>query len=98
MTNEEIRPLLIRKLSGGQRWLGIFENQALDSADCGSRAALAFPDANWDAAIVGTTRAPDQKYVLVEKCRTPDHALEALNRTNWELVETAMIRQAKDTP
>ncbi len=73
-------------LADGETWIGIFENQALDSVDAGRRVAMFFDMGQWDAAEIGS-RAPDTnnfigwKYRLVCKAKTVD---EALDNMNWE--------------
>lgn len=82
---EESRSALTRWLADGSTEIGVFENKALDSADCGRRVAIPFEKGAMDSAEIGKCRAPDMptigagwKYILVAKCSTVEDAERAL--------------------
>ena len=65
-------------------WFGIFENHDLGHSRVGERCVFPFAKAQWNDAIVGSTRAPDGKiigrgwrYILVHKTENPKDAF------NW---------------
>ena len=74
-----------RWLADGTSWIGVFENQALDSLNRGQRVALQFDDSFWDVANLGS-RCPDinvppvngigWKWLLVAKCKTVAEAMK----------------------
>ena len=78
-----------RWLEDPTTWIGVFENKALDSADCGMRFALAFDVSNLDDATIGETRAPDTamgmgwRYLLVAKCASVEEVMEAMQFEDW---------------
>jgi len=71
-------------LEDGETFIGVFENQALDSIQCGHRYAMSFWMDQWEQAEVGKTRAPDTKmglgwkYILIGKTDDPDEAIKML--------------------
>ncbi len=73
-----------RWLSEPGDWIGVFQNQALDSSLLGHKFALRFGVEQWDHAEIGKTRAPDTqfgmgwKYILIAKCQTIESAVEAM--------------------
>lgn len=74
-----------RWLSDKQTFIGVFENQALDSASAGSRIALAFALADYDKMALGS-RAPDTaagmgwKFGCVGKALTVEQAINLMLR------------------
>jgi hypothetical protein len=74
-----------RWLGEGDAWIGVFENHALDSADCGRRVALCFTEASFAQSELKKTHAPDHasiglgwKYLLICKTHDAQEALDAL--------------------
>lgn len=73
-----------RWLSDGETWIGVFQNQALDSSNRGHRFALSFDMENFGEAEVGKTCAPDTsfglgwKYILIAKCLTVEEAVASM--------------------
>lgn len=90
---EKVRATYTRWLADGTTWIGMFENHDLGHRDVGHRISLAFDDSQFDAGIVGTTRAPDRqdiglgwRYILIAKLRTVDEAV------TWLKHEEAVTR------
>ena len=105
MTNPEILARFQTFLADGTSWIGIFENHDLGDAGVGTRIAFLFDDIYWERCVINITRAPETKttgfgwrYILIAKCRTAEHALAVLNRTEWPLVEVAVMKNADDKP
>ena len=84
--SESNREVFERWLSDGQTWIGVFENQAFDSANLGHRFALSFWMSSFDSAEIGKTRGPDTaaglgwKYILICKTTDATEALEAFGK------------------
>jgi hypothetical protein len=74
-------------LEDGESWIGVFECHALDSEFVGQRIAFCFDSKQWERAVIGKTRAPDNrrtgpgwKFILVAKCETVEDAVRALGK------------------
>lgn len=80
---KEQQEMVQRHLNNGD-WVGVFQNEALDSAQYGEKFAMFFDDRYWDGAKIGFTTMPDTKerigwkYILRYKCKTLDEVVEAL--------------------
>ena len=70
-------------LSDEATWMGIYENQAFDSANFGHRVGMFFDIGDWDRVVLGS-RAPESpqvagwKYLLVGKARSAADAIQQL--------------------
>lgn len=66
--------------------VGIFENHAMDSANCGEKIALSFSKSQEHLMKIGSSRAPDTstiigwKYILQHIAYSPEEALELLTK------------------
>lgn len=73
-----------RWLSDGKSWVGVFQNIELGHPEGGSKIAFCYDAAQFDAAKINETQAPDGqhglgwRYRLVAKCRTVLEAMEAM--------------------
>lgn len=82
---EKWSPTFERWLSDGKTWVGVFENQAFDSAGFGDRFAVSFDMADFDKAKLGD-RAPDTsmglgwKFALLGKARTVEEVFTFMDR------------------
>ena len=86
VTETNIDEVIDRWFDSGNEgdWVGVFENHDLSHPDLGRRFAAFYDQNQWDAAEIMRTTGPDSpiglgwRYLLVEKCRTPDGAKAAM--------------------